>query len=96
MAAFEINYDEAVVLGTLMNTSGDDIIDEVVNLENRLMEHMDTWNGDAKNAYRVAKEQWDAGLAKQREALAELGRLLNVNLENYNDTDTANARKFGI
>ncbi|MGL5828359.1 MAG: WXG100 family type VII secretion target [Angustibacter sp.] len=96
MAGFQISYNEAILLGQLMDDAGDSIREEVRTLENRLVSHYETWNGSAKNAYADAKEQWDAGLDKQHQALIDLKNLLNVNISRFDEVDQDNARKFGI
>ncbi|MBO3733666.1 WXG100 family type VII secretion target [Glycomyces niveus] len=53
------------------------------------------WEGADKAAYEEAKAQWDAAYAKINDILEAVGRAVNNAKERYEETERANASRFG-
>jgi early secretory antigenic target protein ESAT-6 len=58
-------------------------------LESDLKPMIETWSGDAQQAYLVNKQQWDQGAAALAQVLNNIGRAVGDANENYQATHQA-------
>jgi len=66
------------------------------NMDSELSQLQSNWDGDAQQAYLVAKQQWTEGMNGMREVLALVGQLVDEANESYTTTDQSNARRFDL
>jgi WXG100 family type VII secretion target len=53
------------------------------------------WEGADKAAYEESKAQWDASFEKINDILEAVGRAVDNAKQRYEDTERANASRFG-
>ncbi|MFC2359271.1 MAG: WXG100 family type VII secretion target [Actinomyces dentalis] len=66
------------------------------NMDSELSQLQSNWDGDAQQAYLVAKQQWTEGMNGMREVLALVGQLVDEANESYTTTDQSNAHRFEL
>ena len=66
------------------------------NMDSELSQLQSNWDGDAQQAYLVAKQQWTEGMNGMREVLTLVGQLVDEANESYTTTDQSNARRFDL
>jgi WXG100 family type VII secretion target len=82
-----------VVHGAVQTASSDlgrkaDEIQQVLDtLEGEINKLMGRWDGQAKEAYRVAQGQWSGGMTDLRGLLAEISALLQQTSEGFGSVD---------
>lgn len=64
-------------------------------LDGQLRTNLAEWDGAARNAYYVAKAQWDAAEANMAQVLTNLRGVVGEANVNYTSTEAANARLWG-
>ena len=71
-------------------------IDERLNqLEAELEGLRSSWAGNAQEAYRVAKAQWDASIQEMKQLLAETHAAVTMSNQEYAAADRRGAAQFG-
>lgn len=60
-------------------------------LDGQLRSSLSLWDGDARNAYYVAKAKWDAAMANMSTVLNNLRGVIGEAGVNYSTTEAANA-----
>ena len=92
--------DLKVNYGSLSTASGDlgagaaAIANSLESMDAELQQLRSNWEGDAQEAYLVAKQQWTDGMTGMRDVLAQISRMVDSANQSYNSTDTANAARF--
>lgn len=76
--------------------AGADKIEARLNeLENELAHMRSDWEGNASEAYQVAKKQWDQGMQEMRAVLAQIGMgVANANGD-YQSGERSNTAMWG-
>ena len=65
------------------------------DLESELAPLRGGWSGQAREAYDVAKRQWDAAMLEMSALLDEAGRAVSRSNAEYRARDLAGAARFG-
>lgn len=52
------------------------------------------WDGEAQEAYQVAKQQWTEGMNGMREVLAQISQFVEQANQGYRSVDASNAARF--
>ena len=63
----------------------------ISTLDGQLRARLAEWDGQARDAYYVAKAQWDAAEANMAQVLTNLRGVIGTAHENYSTTEAANA-----
>jgi WXG100 family type VII secretion target len=63
----------------------------ISTLDSQLRANLAQWDGQARDAYYVAKAQWDAAEANMAQVLTNLRGVIGTAHENYTSTEAANA-----
>jgi len=63
----------------------------ISTLDAQLRSGLAQWDGDAQQAYYVAKTKWDAAMANMATVLNNLGAVVGEAQVNYSSTEVANA-----
>ena len=63
----------------------------ISTLDSQLRANLAQWDGPAREAYYVAKAQWDAAEANMAQVLTNLRGVIGTAHENYTSTEAANA-----
>ena len=64
------------------------------NMDSELSQLQSNWDGDAQQAYLVAKQQWTEGMDDMRQVLLQISQLVDQANQSYSSTDQANAARF--
>ncbi|OKL52611.1 WXG100 family type VII secretion target [Buchananella hordeovulneris] len=66
----------------------------LANMDAELSQLKSNWEGDAQQAYLIAKGKWTDGMENMREVLARIGRMVESSGETYASVDSTNAQAF--
>lgn len=58
-------------------------------LESQLQAMLQTWDGEAREAYYASKQQWDSAAQKMAVTLQQIGNLVGTANENYGAAERA-------
>ena len=64
------------------------------DLETQLNSSLASWTDDAKEAYRIAQQEWNKLSAQLAVTLQKLGQVIGTAHENYKGAEAANARMW--
>jgi ESAT-6 family protein len=64
-------------------------------LDSQLKSSLAHWDGDAQQAYYVAKAKWDAAMANMATVLNNLQAVIGEAHHNYSTTEVSNAALWG-
>lgn len=94
--------DRTQVVHGVVETASQDLgrkADEIQNvldtLEGEINKLMGKWDGQAKEAYKVAQGQWSSGMTDLRGLLAEISGLLQQTNEGFGSVDSQWAGRIG-
>jgi WXG100 family type VII secretion target len=88
---------ELQAAGTFINGVAAAIEGELSALRNLLMPLEDTWIGAAKTYYQGLQNEWNVaadGLFGPNGVLGQIAQTMNLNWNNYTDTESANVRTW--
>ena len=71
------------------------IEDRMNRLEDDLKELKGAWTGSAKEAYQVAKTQWDQAINEMKDLLAKTSVAVSTANQDYRSADQRGAALFG-
>lgn len=74
----------------------DDIERSLTELEHSVAQLLDTWSGEAAEAYRVAQDEWDAAVAGMRDDLRRMHALLVTAHRNQATAVRSNSRMWEV
>lgn len=77
-----------------LRTGANGIQSSLDTMDGELQQLQVNWDGDAKNSYLIAKQQWTEGMEGMRQVLALVSQLVDGANESYTTTDQSNARTF--
>ena len=96
-----MQYDNLVVDFAQLQATSQHIQTAVGNLESQLAQLerdaaplVDTWNGDAKQAYLQRQATWRQAAAELTNMLREIKRALDESVLDYQTTERSNANLF--
>lgn len=69
--------------------------DTLSDLEKDLQSHLAQWDGDARSAYYVAKQQWESAAAHMAVVLGQLGVVIGEAHQSYSAAERANSGIWG-
>lgn len=90
------DYTRAV-FGSLQSGEADfasiysQLVSTISTLDSQLRSNLAQWDGQAQQAYYVAKAQWDAAMADMQLVLNNLRAVIGEANVNYTTTEAANA-----
>jgi WXG100 family type VII secretion target len=67
----------------------------ISTLDAQLRSNLSAWDGEAQQAYYVAKSKWDAAMANMAAVLNNLRAVIGEANVNYSTTEAANASLWG-
>lgn len=79
-----------------INTGATGIQTVLDNMDAELQQLQVNWEGEAKEAYHIAKKQWTEGMDGMRQVLAQISRLVGEANASYIDTDGRGAKRFAV
>ncbi|WP_022868610.1 WXG100 family type VII secretion target [Schaalia vaccimaxillae] len=90
----KVNYGALSTASSDLNAGATAIQSALDNMDAELQQLRSNWEGDAQQAYLVAKQQWTEGMTGMRNVLAQISTLVESANQSYNSTDTSNAARF--
>lgn len=89
-----VNYAVLATAAADAATGAANIEAIMANMDAELAQLQNNWEGEAQQAYLVAKAQWTEGMEGMRAVLARIGRMVQSSSENYSSVDSSNAQAF--
>ncbi|MEU1118306.1 MULTISPECIES: WXG100 family type VII secretion target [unclassified Streptomyces] len=89
-----VNYDTVTTAATDVRNNAKSMDDQLEELMREVARVAETWDGEAKTAYRDIQGQTDAEMNGMVQKLARIARLLDESVVGYSDTDKGNAARF--
>lgn len=90
----KVNYGSLSTASGDLNAGATAIQSTLDNMDAELQQLRSNWEGDAQEAYLIAKQQWTEGMTGMRDVLAQISTLVDSANQSYNSTDSANAARF--
>ena len=90
----KVNYGSLSTASSDLNSGATAIQSTLDNMDAELQQLRSHWEGDAQEAYLVAKQQWTEGMTGMRDVLAQISTLVESANQSYSSTDSANAARF--
>ncbi|MEU1333953.1 WXG100 family type VII secretion target [Streptomyces sp. NPDC005865] len=89
-----VNYDTVTTAATDVRNNAKSMDDQLEELMREVARVAETWDGEAKTAYRDIQGQTDAEMNGMVHKLTRIARLLDDSVVGYRDTDHGNAARF--
>ncbi|WP_432992166.1 WXG100 family type VII secretion target [Dactylosporangium sp. CA-233914] len=83
--------------GPFLSGVGEILVGELTTLQGKLAPLGDVWQGDTQLAYQEYQAMWNAaadGLFGEQGVLTAIAHAVNVNYENYAETETVNGNAW--
>lgn len=77
-----------------IQTTWNNISQQLDDLKRYLQPIRDTWTGDAFNAYQAQQAKWDQSMDKLNQVLNQIGVALGTSNQNYQEGEAANTRRW--
>ena len=90
----KVNYGSLSTASSDLNSGATAIQSTLDNMDAELQQLRSNWEGDAQEAYLVAKQQWTEGMDDMRQVLLQISQLVDQANQSYSSTDQANAARF--
>ena len=90
----KVNYGALSTASADINTGATGIQNPLDQMDSELQQLQTNWEGDAQQAYQVAKAKWTEGMTGMRDVLARISVLVEQANQDYNSTDHHNAGLF--
>ncbi|MEV5976755.1 WXG100 family type VII secretion target [Streptomyces sp. NPDC052114] len=89
-----VNYDTVTTAATDVRNNARDMDAGLETLMREVARVAETWDGEAKTAYRDIQAQSEAEMNAMVQKLHRIARLLDESVVGYSDTDKGNAARF--
>ncbi|MDN6429868.1 MAG: WXG100 family type VII secretion target [Propionibacterium sp.] len=90
----KVNYGTLDGASQDLSTGATHIQGALDTMDQELQQLKSNWEGDAQQAYEVAKQRWTEGMNGMRDVLAKISQLVATANQSYNQTDHTNANRF--
>ncbi|MFD4634863.1 WXG100 family type VII secretion target [Streptomyces sp. NPDC058284] len=89
-----VNYDTVTTAATDVRNNARGMGEGLENLMRDVARVAETWEGEAKTAYRDIQGRTDAEMYGMVQKLQRIAQLLDESVVGYRDTDKGNAARF--
>src|SRR5699024_635103 len=91
---FKANFESISTAGSDIVGGANKIEQQLNDMDSRLRPLQSDWTGSASEAYEQARATWTTTINEMKQLLAEIGAAVTESGQDYQQTDTANARRF--
>ena len=91
---FRVNHGALNTASADLATGGQNIQSALDTMDAELQQLKTNWEGDAQQAYEVAKARWTEGMQGMRAVLADISRMVAQANTDYLHTDRGSAARF--
>ncbi|CAM5686784.1 ESAT-6-like protein OS=Streptomyces alboniger OX=132473 GN=CP975_26400 PE=3 SV=1 [Streptomyces alboniger] len=89
-----VNYDTVTMAATDVRNNARSMDEGLETLMREVARVAETWEGEARTAYRDIQGQSEAEMNAMVQKLHRIAQLLNESVSGYQDTDKGNAWRF--
>jgi WXG100 family type VII secretion target len=89
-----VTFGELESARSSIQTTWANINREMEDLKRYLRPMVETWTGDASNAYQAHQAKWDRSVADLNQVLNQIGIALGTSNENYQASEAANRARW--
>ena len=91
---FKANFESISTAGADIAGGATKIEQQLNDMDSRLRPQQSDWTGSASESYEQARATWTTTINEMKQLLAEIGAAVTESGQDYQQTDTANARRF--
>ncbi len=95
MGEIKVNFGELDAAAGHLNQTSSKIQQELHDLEGFLRPLIETWDGQAKEEYFHAQQEWNKAAQNLHEICAKIGVAVRTANESYQQGERRNAGRFG-
>ncbi|CAL9538726.1 MULTISPECIES: WXG100 family type VII secretion target [Streptomyces] len=90
----KITYGTVTAAAADIRSAAKDLTNELNALEDRVMKVVNTWNGEARNAFKAKHDGWGRDVSGLNTTLNAIADKLDESTSGYQQTDRRAAQRF--